>query len=82
MSHPSYKIRERLMRVSTDRSSPDYFHGMLSFEPWLNGKRLEGCVFADEAAGIARTIEGGQIQEHKGLVEIRPKRRLRLVSNS
>ncbi len=79
MKHPSFKIRERLMRISTDRSSPDYFHGMNSFEPWLDGKRIEGCVYADEASGIVRVLEEGEIKERSGLVEIRPKRHLRAV---
>jgi hypothetical protein len=36
-SHPSFKIREHLMRISADRNSPDFFHGLHAFEPWLNG---------------------------------------------
>lgn len=79
MLHPSLKIREKLMRVSAERDSPDYFHGLHDFEPWLNGERLDGCVFADEYEGVIKIVSNGEVVERRGLVEIRPKRRLRVV---
>lgn len=74
------------MRVSTDRNSPDFFHGLHSFEPWLNGKPPDGCLFLDEEPGLARIeIKGNDgatvIQELHGLAELRPRRKLRLVRN-
>ncbi|AOO81669.1 hypothetical protein [Bosea vaviloviae] len=64
--------------------SPRFFHGLHSFEPWLNGKSLDGCVFLDEETGLARTEikddDGATVvQKLRGVAELHPRRKLRLV---
>ena len=63
------------MRVSADRSSPDYFHGRAGYESWLDRNRLDGCAFIDTEAGVARIKEEEEVKELRGFAEVCPRRR-------
>lgn len=35
------------MKISADRNSPYWFHGITQFSPYLNGGRMDNVLFAD-----------------------------------
>ncbi|ATQ77888.1 hypothetical protein CR152_27835 [Massilia violaceinigra] len=52
------------MRISADPQHPDYNAAMLPVNVYLNGERLNDCVFADEEGGeaiVAARDEHGNI---------------------
>ncbi|WP_143348328.1 hypothetical protein [Ensifer adhaerens] len=76
-------MNRRPMKISADRNSPYWFHGITQFTPYLNGERLNDVLFADEEEGFVdvQVLRNGELvsERRHGHVEIRPAARLNLV---
>ncbi len=74
-------MNRRPMKISADRNSPYWFHGITQFSPYLNGKRMDNVLFADEEEGVMdiRETVDGEVTRLYGKVEIRPAHHLNLV---
>ena len=68
-------IRKHLSRVSLEKYDPGYRIDGFRFQPYLNGRKVNGAVTADENGGFVRVYgkydHNDEFDTHFGTVEIR-----------